>query len=68
MSAGGFVVEIASVPDREEVVVEIWYQGEHFAEVRTQEVFKRLLIFPRSPPWDFELAELLAALNKAGAQ
>ena len=58
---------MASVPDREEVVAEIWLGGAMFAEIRLEgntllvEVYNR-----REPgPWSLELVTLLDALGKA---
>jgi hypothetical protein len=62
------VVEIASVPDRDEVVAEIWHNNEMVAEVqRTTSGGFRLEIYPTESgePWSFDLEDWLSALSEA---
>ena len=60
-----FKVEIASVPDRETVVGEVWWDDQMFAEAQLgHEAEVKISIYPMSDqcPWEFQLAELQLAL------
>lgn len=62
-----FVIEIASVPDRDEVVAEIWYNDEMVAEMRQDNGETILEIYGKESgaPWSFKLQEWLRALDEA---
>lgn len=61
----GFEIILASVPDRDDLVAEIWRGDAQFAEVRRDverflvEVYKN----PNDLKWTFEHSELIGALN-----
>ncbi len=60
-------VTLSSVPDREDVVAEIWYEDEMLAELREEgeslviEVYGR----PGGVPWNLNYSELMAGLRRA---
>ncbi len=62
-----FDINIASVPDRHEVVAEVWSNNDLVAEVRR--VGGRFLVQLHAPHdgsyWDFDLQELVQALHDA---
>lgn len=63
-----FVVEIASVSDREELVAEIWWEGGMVAEVQgTAARGFQLDIYARKSgePWSFTLQNWLSVLAEA---
>ena len=63
-----FVVEIASVPDREELVAEVWWDDEMVAEVqRTVGRGFQLDIYAKESrePWSFNLQDWLSVLAEA---
>ena len=62
-----FNIDIASVPDRDEPVVEVWYGDEQVAELRREGGELRMQLFaPRSAvAWDFDIDAFLGAINKA---
>lgn len=62
-----FRVQIASLPDREEVVAEIWSGEEQVAGLRMESGVPRIQIYsPReSDWWDFPYSALSAALEQA---
>ena len=59
-----YEVLIASVPDREHVVAEIWCDECQLAEMRREgeEVFVELYPHPQLPAWDFNYQDLLHLL------
>ena len=63
-----FSIEIASVPDRDGVVAEIWWDDSQVAELRRSGEGD-LLIEVYAPPsggaWSFALSAFLDALNAA---
>lgn len=62
-----FTIEIASVPDRDAVVAEIWLADRLLAELRDEAGQHRLQLYP-SPSggaWDLEPRQFLAALENA---
>ena len=62
------VVEVASSPDRDGLVAEIWWNNQMVAEVRRTPDGSRYIDLYPSPsriPWSFKLAEWLAALKEA---
>lgn len=63
-----FVVEVASVPDRETVVAEIWFGDTMVAEVVGNEASNfRIEIYPNpnGAPWSFDLEAFADALKLA---
>lgn len=63
-----FTIEIASVPDRRGVVVEVWWGDAMVAELhRCADGGVDIEIYPAEArvPWRFELASWLAALSEA---
>jgi|JI10StandDraft_1071094.scaffolds.fasta_scaffold948931_1 hypothetical protein len=63
-----FVIEIASVPDRDCVVAEIWWNDDMVAELyRNEHGSFQLEIYARNSgePWSFELESWLVALTQA---
>ena len=62
-----FRITVASLPDRENLVAEILYEGVQWAEI-SQETEKLVVQFyshPRQKYWEFSLDEALEALEKA---
>ena len=62
-----FRVTIGSVPDRENLVADIFYEGVQWAEI-SQETEKLLIQFyshPREEYWEFPLDEALKVLEEA---
>lgn len=62
-----FTVELASVPDRDDLVAEIWVGTELLGEIRFDDGALRVQIYPRpdAEPWDISLDELTSALHLA---
>lgn len=63
-----FLIEIASVPDRDELVAEIWHGDEMVAEMQSDDKEGFVLeIYPRESgaPWLFDLRGWIAALEEA---
>jgi hypothetical protein len=63
-----FIVELASSPDRDELVAEIWWNDQMVAEVRRASDGSRYIDLYPSPsriPWSFQLREWLAAIKEA---
>lgn len=63
-----FTIEIVSVPDRDDVVAEVWWGNDMVAEMRRAENGEFLLdIYPMEShaPWSFELNRWLTALAEA---
>lgn len=60
-------IVVASVPDRETVVAEMWVNGEQCAEIRQEEGTLIVELYPRpnGAPWLISHAELLTALEEA---
>lgn len=58
---------VASVPDREEVVAEIWLGGAMFAEIRSEGATLLIEVYNhRKPsPWGLEFVTLLDILMEA---
>ena len=62
------VVEVASSPDRDRLVAEIWWNNQMVAELRRAPEGSRYIDLYPSPsriPWSFKLEEWLAALKEA---
>jgi hypothetical protein len=66
-SGSGFKVEVASVPDREDVVAEVWFFDDLFAELRRENGVVRIQIYglAKGGAWDFDDRELQTALEQA---
>lgn len=64
MSMDKFHVEIASVPDREELVGEIWVGEAQFAELRQEKGQIRVQLYAKADggPWDLTYSELVRML------
>lgn len=63
-----YTVEIASVPDREDAVAEIWLGDEMIAELARESSSKVVLEIypnPNGCPWKLDFAEFLAAMEDA---
>lgn len=62
-----FRITVGSVPDRENLVADIIYDGFQWAEI-SQETDKLVIQFyshPQKKYWEFPLDEALAAISKA---
>lgn len=62
-----FRITVASLPDREQLVAEILYEGIQWAEVsqETNELIIQFYSHPRKKYWEFSLEEALQALDLA---
>ena len=63
-----FVLQVASTPDRDELVTEIWWNDQMVAEVRRGSDGNRYVELYPSPsraPWSFKLEEWLAVMKEA---
>lgn len=63
-----FVVEIASVPDRDHLVAEIWWDDCMVGEIRrTDDGGSRLEIYAQASgmPWSFDFCDWLEILQEA---
>lgn len=71
MNLKNFTIKIASVPDREEVVAEIYYDHEQWVEISQEDVPDGPLTiqfyapFDNKPYWEFPLDEAMKALEQA---
>lgn len=66
-----FTIEIASVPDREGVVAEIWWNAAQVAELRRGTGNDMIIeIYPAhaTEPWSFDLGAFLDAVGDAKAR
>jgi len=63
-------LEVTSVPDRDDVVVELWLGPEMMAELRHEHEDLRVQFYPSRDgrPWDLSYAELLSALQRARSE
>ena len=63
-----FVIELASSPDRDGVVAEIWWNDQMIAEVRRSVGGSRYIDLYPSPsrtPWSFEVEEFVNTVKAA---
>lgn len=62
-----FRIQIASPPDREELVAELWVGSEQIAELRKQAGTVRVQLYACSgaPWWDVDYEELSSAFRRA---
>ena len=60
-------IRIASVPDREEVVAEVYSGNNQFAEISQDNNEIRIEFYPKSENefWNFKFDEIMEALNQA---
>jgi hypothetical protein len=60
-------VNLASPPDREKLVAEIFYDREQWAEIHQETASLTLEVYPRrdGKPWEFSFDEALTALRCA---
>ncbi len=60
-------IQIASVPDRDQLVAEIWCADDLLAEICFQGNLPQIEIYPRrdNAPWKISLANLTLALRAA---
>lgn len=65
-----FAVEIASVPDRDSLVAEIWYNDDMVAELYTLSGGIELALYgaPHGRAWTFDSLEFLSAPELARAR
>jgi len=63
----GLTIEIASVPDRDELVAEVWAGRDQFAELRKEGDGLVLQVFspPQGGAWDLAFEQVLKALATA---
>ncbi len=62
-----FDISIGSVPHREELVADIFYENQHFAEI-SEDTGKMIIeVYPdlKKDYWEFNFDEFIEALNKA---
>jgi hypothetical protein len=62
-----FSVQLASIPDHDDLVAEIWLGDKQVAELRHEADGVRLQLYdaPNRACWDVPLEDFLAALHKA---
>jgi hypothetical protein len=59
-------IQVASVPDRDDLVAEIWSGSEQVAELRKENGAPQIQLYSRqSGWWDFPYADFVAALQTA---
>lgn len=66
-----FVIEIASSPDRDQLVAEIWWNEHMVAELRRgadSAIYLDIYAAPSKKPWSFELEEWLRIVEEAKAR
>ncbi len=63
----GFTLALTSVPDRDQLVVEIWRGDELFAELRRERSEVVVQLYPRrdAEPWDLPAAAVQNVLHAA---
>jgi hypothetical protein len=63
----GFEVKIVSVPHRERLVAEIYYDSNHWVEISDEheELIVQFYRHPNKRYWEFPLDEALEALERA---
>ena len=68
MPPNSFEILIASLPDREKVVAEIWFGEFQFAEIsrESEELAVQVFPHPRGAEWLFKYADLMEVLAEAG--
>ena len=65
-----FEILIASLPDKENLVAEIYYENMYWAEISKEmdEVVIQFYSHPKKKYWEFSLDEALDILSKAKAR
>jgi hypothetical protein len=60
-------MDIASPPDREKLVAELFYADEQWAEIHQESEQLTLLLYPRrdGQPWEFSFSEAVSMLQRA---
>ena len=60
-------ITIASLPDREKIVAELWQGNDHFAEINQEGEILMVEVYPRpdGKPWAIPFEELVSALREA---
>lgn len=60
-------MDIASPPDREKLVAEIFYDSEQWAEIHQETGLLTLQLYPRrdGQPWEFSFDEAVGMLQRA---
>ena len=63
----GFRIDVASPPDREKLVAEVFFDDEQIAEINQETAELQIEIYPRpsGTPWVLSCGDFLAALNQA---
>ena len=63
----GFEITIASLPDRERVVAEIYYDNFQWVEIsqETNELLIQFYSHPKQDHWEFQLDEAVTVLQEA---
>lgn len=63
-------VELTSVPDRDDLVAELWFDQSMLGELRKQSGRIQLELYSRKDgqPWDLDALILVDAINKARAR
>jgi len=61
-------ITIASVPDREGLVAELWYDNEQWEEIFQESDRLRLALYPNPNQtfWDFDTEDAAKAIREAG--
>lgn len=64
---GTFEVELVSVPDRGDLVAEVWFGTHQVAELRRQErtLLVQLYLAPTGTGWEFVYVDFVGALEEA---
>lgn len=70
MSTTKYEISIASVPDRDYVVAEIWVEDNLFAEIRREDTGTFIEVYPHptGQPWSLECDRLSSILSEANAR
>jgi hypothetical protein len=60
-------MDIASPPDREKLVAELFYEDEQWAEIHQESEQLTLQLYPRrnGQPWEFSFDEAICMLQRA---
>lgn len=64
---GSLRIQVASVPDRDDLVVEIWLGSEQVAELRNEAGIPQIQVYPsrHAAWWDFPYADFVSVLGRA---
>lgn len=60
-------ISIASHPDKDKLVAELFYKGVQWAAIIHEEEPAKLIIYPKQDgtPWEFEASDAIVALQRA---